>query len=159
MCRLCQLTQNLSWTTWQGTLLLSNSSGVWSTEVISPFYIQFEPEHFSFQILPLLLIKLKNFYYTFPGYLASVDSYMNLQVLIWQFGCHTIRVVVYWILFKWIANHLLGTERHTKFIAAFFSTACSLPTPRSTFMVNSIETWERSDQVMFLVPFFQAYVK
>jgi hypothetical protein len=26
-------------------------------------------------------------------------------------------------------------------------------------MDNSLETWERSDQVMFLVPFFQAYVK
>jgi hypothetical protein len=62
---------------------------------LSPFCIQFELEQFIFQILLLLLTKLKNFYYTFPGYLASVDSYMNLQVLIWQFGCHTIRVVVY----------------------------------------------------------------
>jgi len=70
----------------------------WDMEYIgnlSPVFIQFEPEHFVFQILHLLLIKLKNFYYTFPGYLASVDSYMNLQVLIWQFGCRTIRGVVY----------------------------------------------------------------
>ena len=143
MCRLCQLTQNLSWTTWQGTLLLSNSSGVWSTKVISPFYIQFEPEHFIFQILPLLLIKLKNFYYTFPGYLASVDSYMNLQVLIWQFGCHTIRVVVYWILFRWIANHQLGLNDIQNSLPPFFPTVCSLPTLRSTLMGNSLETWER----------------
>ena len=62
---------------------------------LSPVFIQFEPEHFVLQILHLLLIKLRNFYYTFPGYLASVDSYMNLHVLIWQFGCRTIRVVVY----------------------------------------------------------------
>jgi len=92
---------------------------------LSPFCIQFESEQFIFQILLLLLTKLKNFYYTFPGYLASVDSYMNLQVLIWQFGCHTIRVVVYRILFRWTANHQLGTKWHTKFIAAFFFLLCA----------------------------------
>jgi hypothetical protein len=62
---------------------------------LSPFLVQFEPEHFVFQILALLLIKLKSFSYSFPGYLASVNSYINLQVLIWQFGCRTIRVAVY----------------------------------------------------------------
>jgi hypothetical protein len=59
LCRPFQLTQNLFWTTWQESLLLSNSSGVWSTRVSYLLFVQFKPEHFVFQILPLLFIKLK----------------------------------------------------------------------------------------------------
>ena len=95
-------------------------------------------------------------YITFSGYLVSVDSYMNLQVLIWQFGCLTIRSTICCFFFR-IAKYLLDMKWHTKLITT--STACSLLTQRNTLIANSLATWERFWSGSLFYPLLWAYAK
>jgi hypothetical protein len=86
-----------------------------------------------------------NIYFIFPGYLTSVDSYMNLQVLLLVFG--SLAVVILDLLYLFFivlqAHHSFNMEEHAKKMITTFATGCSLLTQRSTLMDNSLETWVR----------------
>lgn len=74
VCRPYHWTLSPSWITWLGSLSLSNSSGEWSTKVNSPAFVCGSIEIYDFFFF-------LTFSWVFLGYLVSVDSYMNLQVL------------------------------------------------------------------------------